>query len=195
MLPHAQCLQWVQWWASGWLGADRSWRIEEYFSPPERTLVETASQLHHLAFARRLGLSPGLPAKPDPVVLQLSEWNADARSRALSLIAEICGKDRAVELPEAERLWCRRVAKALVPGQWLPSEWAKGDPAVDGLRLLRCRLDEACWQRARLLFAKPMVEQAESAASERLPAAKLAALWEAVIWKNQQLWQMGEQAC
>lgn len=195
MLPHAQCLQWVQWWASGWLGADRSWRIEEYFSPPERTLVETASQLHHVAFARRLGLSPGLPAKPDPVVLQLSEWNADARSRALSLIAEICGKDRAVDLPEAERLWCRRVAKALVPGQWLPSEWAKGDPAVDGLRLLRCRLDEACWQRARLLFAKPMVEQVESAASESLPAAKLAALWEAVIWKNQQLWQMGEQAC
>ena len=44
-------------------------------------------------------------------------------------------------------------------------------------------------------FPKPMVEQVESAASERLPAAKLATLWEAVIWKNQQLWQTGEQAC
>lgn len=195
MIPHAECLQWVQWWASGWLGADQSWQVEDYFSPSERALLEPASHLHHVAFARRLGLSPGLPAKPDPVVLRLSEWNAETRSRALSLIAEICGKDRVVDLHEAERLWCRRVAKALLPGQWLPSEWAKGDPAVDGLRLLRCRLDGACWQRARLLFPRPMVEQVESGTPETLPAAKLAALWEAVIWKNQQLWQSGERAC
>jgi hypothetical protein len=194
MIPHAECLQWVQWWASGWLRADQSWRIDEYFSPRERALVESASQLHHAAFAQRLGLPQGLPSAPDPVVLRLSEWS-DARSRALLLIAEICGKDRVADLHEAEILWCRRVARALLPGQWLPPEWVKGDPAVDGLRLLRCRLDEACWRRARLLFAKPMVEQVESCTPQALPAGKLATLWDAVVWKNQQLWQMGERAC
>lgn len=195
MIPYAECLQWVQWWTSGWLRADESWRIDEHFSPREWALVGSASQLHHAAFAERLGLPQGLPSKPDPVVLRLSEWSAEARSRALLLIAEICGKDRAADLHEAEILWCRRVAKALLPGQWLPPEWSKGDPGVDGLRLLHCRLDGACWPRARLLFAKQMVEQVESCTPETLPVAKLATLWDAVIWKNQQLWQRGEQAC
>lgn len=195
MIPHAQCLQWVQWWASAWRQADESWHIDEHFSPRERPLLESASQLHHAAVAKRLGLPQGLPSTPEPVVLRLSEWSGEARLRALLLGAEICGKDRGVDLHEAEILWCRRVAKALLPGQWLPPEWTKDDPVVGGLRLLCCRLDKACWLRARLLFAKPLVEQVEACAPQALPAGKLAALWDAVAWKNQQLCQAGEQAC
>lgn len=195
MIPHAQALQWVHWWASGWQEADASWRIDELFAQQERALLESAGRVHHAAIARRLGLQTGLPAAPDPVVLRLSEWSGEARLRALLLIAEICGKGRASALQESEMLWCRRVAKALLPGQWLPPAWATGDAASDGLRLLRCRLDEACWRRARLLFAKPMAEAVESSPPAKLPGAKLAALWEAVVWRNQQFVQAGEQAC
>ncbi|PAU60069.1 hypothetical protein [Pseudomonas indica] len=195
MIPHADCMRWAQWWATGWTGADESWGVEACFAPWERSMIEYAAPLHHGAFARRLGLSQDLPSHPDPVVLRLIDETVEARLHALLLVAEIFGKGRVVDLPDAEAQWCRRIARALLPGSWVPPEWAGDEPRVAGLRSLYGRLDAACWKRARLLFPRPLVEQVESCEPAPLPAAKLAALWDAVIWKNRCLWERGAQAC
>ncbi|MGM3175393.1 serine kinase [Dickeya lacustris] len=178
-------LVWSRWWCYGCLQqADKSWcdgRIAE------RDMALAA--LQHAALCRRLNLPATLPPAPQPALLQLAQLNARQRERVLILIASVC-RESVYPLPEALTLWCRRLAKALRPGMWLPAALNVTPlPRQAALAILSCRFPEICGSRLQLLYpcemGYPREAQQPDMASWRdsVPLGRVSALCDAIIWK------------
>ena len=100
------------------------------------------------------------------------------------LAAEVAVRDIAMPLLAAgERAWCRRLARALMPGCW-PVAYPPGLTAESlGLAMLRAWLPTAAWARVRLHYHRALVEAGDAPTLNGIPAARLAPLWHAVIWR------------
>ncbi|MDI2591021.1 hypothetical protein NYP20_19160 [Pseudomonas sp. N3-W] len=182
-VSQAQALAWVRWWVEGARGADRDWRLGEEGVTPE--LLAWLRRHPGAWLDRHLHMTSTLPPAPNAHLLPLLGADSGQWSRVLSLVVTVCAGSEALHpgaLDRADLIWCRRLGRALQPGHWLPVQWPQGTPHIQGLRLLRAWVGEPVWQRLRLRFARPAIEEAERLAFDDLPAARLAALWQAVVW-------------
>ncbi|MEQ9917278.1 type III secretion protein [Pectobacterium aroidearum] len=192
---------WLTWWVKDCLlQADPSWwrgkvRLPE--SPQRRDWLHVnAAQLHrHFS----------LPS-PDPFaslmhvsLMQIGALDTAQRETILRLMARVCQPMRNPDRSDAEGIWCERLAKALRPGLWLPAQVTFSAPSSapspsesfatgyqDALLLLRIRYGEACWPHLRLLFPRDWPCDGDNQShipTMSVPAARLNALCDALIWK------------
>ncbi|WP_264085447.1 serine kinase [Dickeya chrysanthemi] len=173
-------LHWIQWWCYGCLRqADASWLTTVAFSEDDLALAP----VHHTAMRHRLGIVETAPPPPESALLQLGQLNAEQRRQVLALIAAVC-RETEGEQPDALAIWCRRLAKALRPGLWLPSSLAFGQRREqDALVILRSRFPASCWSRLQLLYPRDGCDGAAETPAEALPASRIASLCDAIIWK------------
>ncbi|MGE7955663.1 hypothetical protein ACQKQA_03520 [Pseudomonas sp. NPDC089530] len=178
-----QALDWVRWWVEGARQAEASWQLgAEGIAPGllARLRDESGPWLD-----QRLGMTAAWPVPPNPGLLPLLALDSRQWQRVLRLAVAVCaGSQPQVGhgLDDAERVWCRRLGRALQPGHWLPGQWRDGSVQVQGLRLMRAWVGEPVWQRLRLRFVRALVEDAERQPFAGLPGARLTALWQAVGW-------------
>ncbi|ASY77363.1 type III secretion protein [Pectobacterium polaris] len=183
-------LAWLIWWAEDCLlQADPSWwngKVTLPDAPLRRDWLHVnAVQLH-----RHFSLPSVLPPDPLASLMQMGALDTAQRETVLRLMARVCQPVRSPDRSDAEGIWCERLAKALRPGLWLPSavtfsSLSSASPAAsyqDALTLLRIRYGETCWPRLRLLFPRDG-SCACHAPTMSLPAARLNALCDALIWK------------
>ncbi|QTF08187.1 type III secretion protein [Brenneria izadpanahii] len=175
-------LDWVRWWAGQCvLQADPDWDEPRFFTPPSPRLRQFI-HANPLALGRYFDLPAQPPPAPEPSLMRLGALNADRRALVLRLMAVVCRPAEAPRDIAAEQvIWCRRLAKALRPGLWLPADCSFTDDA-DALALLRVHYGEACWPRLRLLYPRALSERSPLF-KQSLPAGRLKALCEALIWK------------
>ncbi|KHN92140.1 type III secretion protein [Pectobacterium actinidiae] len=181
-------LAWLIWWAEDCLlQADPSWwdgKVRLPDSPQRRDWLHVnAVQLH-----RHFSLSPVLPPDPLASLIQMGALDTVQRERVLRLMLRVCQPVPHLERSDAEGIWCARLAKALRPGLWLPSTitFSSSSPSTryqDVLMLLRIRYGETCWPRLRLLFPREWGTDCQTPMMP-LPAARLHALCDALIWKT-----------
>ncbi|MEM0675075.1 serine kinase [Dickeya oryzae] len=173
-------LRWNQWWCYGCLQqADPSWFDASRFDESDMALAS----VHHTAIRHRLDLEEAYPPEPQNALLQLGQLAPPARHQVLVLIAAVC-RETSGELPQALAVWCRRLAKALRPGLWLPSSLAFSQHREqDALVILRHRFPAPCWSRLPLLYPRSWRERAQELLSKDLPASRIASLCDAIIWK------------
>ncbi|MEH0876071.1 type III secretion protein [Pectobacterium cacticida] len=188
-------LAWLTWWAEDCLlQADPSWwsgKVALPVSPQRRDWLHVnAEQLH-----RHFSLPPRLPPDPQASLMQMGKLDTAQRETVLRLMARVCQPIRNPDRADAEGIWCGRLAKALRPGLWLPAgitfSASSSAPLLsessatsyqDALLLLRLRYGEACWSRLRLLYPRDWPDHHPISAAP-LPAARLNALCDALIWK------------
>ncbi|MFU9136275.1 serine kinase [Erwinia tasmaniensis] len=180
-----QAERWLQWWHQGyWQQADESWHINGFFALPAEQQQALAWQ-HPLAVAAGFDIRPALPPAPQARLLTLVSLPDACWGRLLTLLAGVCAPHRAPdELSAANRIWCRRLTKALRCESWLDE--ACFYPYTTGSLLLLHTLSPACWPRLRLRFPREWVKQVSEYPVPDLPESRLAALWDAVIWQSQQ---------
>ncbi|WP_226499274.1 hypothetical protein [Pseudomonas sp. MWU16-30322] len=178
-----QALAWVRWWVQGARQAEADW-----------ALGEQNVATHCLAFLRshsgpwldaHLGMSAEWPATPNPVLLPLLSLDREQWRRVLNLVATVCAGSQTPQPPglsQPELIWCRRLGKALQPGNWLPPTALADTAEIRGLRLLRAWVGESVWSRLRLTFARSRVVDAERVSFASLPGQRLTSLWQAVSW-------------
>ncbi|ANE77535.1 hypothetical protein [Dickeya solani] len=173
-------LRWSRWWCYGCLRqADPSWREATVFSEDEMALAP----VHHAAMRRRLGVAEALPPAPESTLLQLGQLDVEQRRQVLLLMAAVC-RETPGDLPETLAVWCRRLAKALRPGLWLPPSLAFDQQREqDALAILRCRFPQACWSRLQLLYPRDWRDGGGQPLGEVLPASRIAGLCDAIVWK------------
>ncbi|WOA51430.1 serine kinase [Dickeya solani] len=173
-------LRWSRWWCYGCLRqADPSWREAVVFSEDEMALAP----VHHAAMRRRLGVAEALPPAPESTLLQLGQLDVEQRHQVLLLMAAVC-RETPGDLPEMLAVWCRRLAKALRPGLWLPPSLAFDQQREqDALAILRSRFPQACWSRLQLLYPRDWRDDAGQPLGEALPASRIAGLCDAIVWK------------
>ncbi|WP_023639563.1 hypothetical protein [Dickeya zeae] len=173
-------LCWNQWWCYGCLQqADPNWFDASCFDESDMTLAS----VHHTAIRHRLGLVEAYPPEPQNALLQLGQLEAMARHQVLVLIAAVC-RETLGELPQALAVWCRRLAKALRPGLWLPPSLTFSQHREqDALVILHHRFPASCRSRLQLLYPRDWSERAQEPLSKDLPASRIASLCDAIIWK------------
>ncbi|MBT2375472.1 hypothetical protein [Pseudomonas fluorescens] len=184
----AQELMWVQWWIQLKQFADPSWELSRIALARKRlpsrllTFIEESAGPGMAGFVVSI---VGFPPRPHPRLWPFMFASKGEIQRVLALIVTICagqGARMREGLHPDDEVWCRRVGKALQPGQWLPQNWQVDDDDIFALRLLRAWVGNAIWERLRLQFSHPRIMQAERVIYEGLPARRLAALWQAVGW-------------
>lgn len=164
----SDALTWVQWWAFPWRSAHSDWGD---------FTQDALFRSHHASACRRLDITPCLPVPPSSTVLQLALMSTPALDRALALVDHISHNAARSPLPENEKLWCRRLYKALPP-----TALTFDDDAP--LQLLRLWVEPATWQRLRLRFPQPRVFELEkNAHTFKDSRARLDTLWQAVVWR------------
>lgn len=191
----ATALVWLTWWVKDCLlQADPSWWRGQVALPesPQRRdwLHVNAEQLH-----RHLSLPQRLPPDPLASLMHIGELDTAQRETVLRLMARVCQPIRNPDRADAEGIWCERLAKALRPGLWLPTQMtfsvSSAAPSLsessatgyqDALLLLRIRYGEVYWSRLRLLFPRDWPDH-HLISAVSLPAARLNALCDALIWK------------
>ncbi|MEE3661380.1 type III secretion protein [Brenneria sp. g21c3] len=175
-------IDWVTWWAGGCvLQAAPGWDDKHGFTPATRRL-ELFIHANPAAVCRCFDLPMQIPPEPQPSLMRIGELNVGQRTQILHLMAAVCLPSRHRREISAERqIWCRRLAKALRPGLWLP-DCCTFAHETDALMLLRARYGEACWPRLRLLYPRGLVERVADF-KHPLPAGRLNALCDALIWK------------
>ncbi|MEI7219629.1 type III secretion protein [Pectobacterium carotovorum] len=188
-------LAWLIWWAEDCLlQADPSWwhgKVRLPDSPQRRDWLHVnAEQLH-----RHFSLPSVLPPDPLASLMQIGTLDTAQRETVLRLMARVCQPVRNPDRSDAEGIWCERLAKALRPGLWLQSAVtfsvssslaSSAAGYQDALTLLRIRYGETCWPRLRLLFPRDWPGDGEhpcDTPTMSLPAARLNALCDALIWK------------
>lgn len=184
----AQELMWVRWWVQLREFADPSWPLSRIELARERLPSRLLIFLEQNPAPGMASFVVSIIGFPPPLDPQLSPFFWGGKSevrRVLTLIATICagqGTRRREGLHPDDEIWCRRVAKALQPGQWLPQSWQVDDDDILVLRLLRAWVGEVLWKRLRLQFCHSNIIQAERVMYEGLPTHRLSALWRAVGW-------------
>ncbi|WKV50829.1 serine kinase [Dickeya fangzhongdai] len=180
MADDNDALRWSRWWCYVCLRqADPSWREAAVFSESEMALAP----VHHAAMRRCFGVAEAFPPAPESTLLQLGQLEVGRRRQVLQLMAAVC-RETPGDLPEALAVWCRRLAKALRPGLWLPPSLTFDQHRErDALIVLRCRFPPACWSRLQLLYPRDWRDGAGQPLGEALPASRIASLCDAIIWK------------
>nr|WP_113865240.1 type III secretion protein [Brenneria salicis]NMN91774.1 hypothetical protein [Brenneria salicis ATCC 15712 = DSM 30166]RBP65841.1 hypothetical protein DES54_104106 [Brenneria salicis ATCC 15712 = DSM 30166]RLM31875.1 hypothetical protein BHG07_03490 [Brenneria salicis ATCC 15712 = DSM 30166] len=176
-------LDWLTWWASGCVSqADDSWGAEALFAAlPQRKQAFMHANIPLLS--RHFDLPMQLPPEPNSSLMQIGTLSAFQREQVLNLMAAVCQPQAPFAILTDDQItWCRRLAKALRPGLWLPPHLMFADRHADALTLLRARYGEACWPRLRLLFPQSWVTRSREPDGV-LPAGRLTALCDALIWK------------
>ncbi|UCZ75058.1 serine kinase [Dickeya zeae] len=173
-------LRWNQWWCYGCLQqADPSWFDASCFDESDMALAS----VHHTAIRHHLGLAEAYPPEPQNALLQLGQLEAMARHQVLVLIATVC-REASGELPQALAVWCRRLAKALRPGLWLPPSLTFAQHREqDALVILHHRFPASCRGRLQLLYPRDWRDCAQEQLSKDLPASRITSLCDAIIWK------------
>lgn len=186
---------WLTWWVKDCLvQADPSWwcgKVKLPESPQYRDWLHVnAAQFH-----RYFSLSRLPPQEPLASLMHLGELNTTQREMVLRLMTRVCQPRRNLDRSDAEGIWCERLAKALRPGLWLPTQVTFSTSSLsmssatgyqDALLLLRLRYGETCWPRLRLLFPHNWPHNGENQCrvpTISAPAARLNALCDALIWK------------
>ncbi|WLG88023.1 hypothetical protein [Pseudomonas cucumis] len=175
-------LDWLRWWAYGWSHAHPSWCLQARIGL-DAELWTTVGQIRYSWLSHKLDVM-ALPAqKPRPALWRLLQLAPEGRQRALDLAVAICGGgESGPTLDDAGHTWCRRMAKALQPGYWMPEGWRHYPPEVAGLLLLKAWVAEPCWEKLRLGFPRTAVEAVERITLPAMPLSRLDAMWEAVSW-------------
>lgn len=182
-MTHDQsCLDWVRWWAGLCiLQAAPDWD-EQHFFTPQIPRLRQFIHVNPAEVGRYFDLPAQLPPEPEPSLMRLGALSADGRAQVLRLMAVVCRPAGTTPEISAEQvIWCRRLAKALRPGLWLPASCSFSD-AADALSLLRVRYGELCWPRLRLLYPRALTDRCPLC-KQSLPAGRLKALCDALIWK------------
>lgn len=180
-------LSWLIWWVEDCLlQADVSW-WDGKGAQPEPPLHRDEVHVNAVRFNRHFSLPLMLPPEPSASLMQIGALDSVQRETVLRLITRVCQPGRRPNHADAESIWCERLAKALRPGLWLPSSMtfsASSLPVcyLDALMLLRIRYGETCWPRLRLLFPRTWGND-DHTPTMSLPAARLNALCDALIWK------------
>ncbi|MFP8968065.1 hypothetical protein ACKC9G_15900 [Pokkaliibacter sp. CJK22405] len=170
-------LLWLVLWQTPWKVADNTWRRSLTNDVPERALM----LLDPAALRARQSLA-GLPPKPADTLLALVNFSPEQQLKALHIVAEVVERGAGGhDLDHETRLWCRRLAKAMMPGQWVYREREDAPGELIGLGLLRQWLTVSSWSRVRYLYRKPWVDEVEHWGGDA-PPRKLNQLWNAVIW-------------
>lgn len=176
--------QWITWWCSGWRQhMHSSWPLPVALQLDHRLLA-----LLELTHRHWLDSLYGIVPTPIPapkmgitilIALQPAQWH-----RLLQLVYCICAGHKTFSLEyltSQDKQWCRRVAKGLKPGLWLPASFLSLDPITMAILLLRDWLGPAVWTRMRFCFGREKVEEVETISSSVITEKILNPLWQAVI--------------
>lgn len=175
-------LAWIHWWRNGWRKRRHlSWPLPTELLSFAYPLTESASRE---TTDRFFGIAPVPAPYPAAGLITLIKLPQEKWSYLFKLCFSIC----AVGLPPPyflanidDEKWCRRVAKGLKPGLWLPPYFACPEPDIYGIWLLRCWSIEPVWLRMRFCLDKNKVEAAEHPVVESPPLKRLSTLLQAVI--------------
>ncbi|RWR00994.1 hypothetical protein ED28_16220 [[Pantoea] beijingensis] len=182
---------WVVWWTEGyWQQVEESWHSLAFFHQPQ-SLISRLLAMNPQLIAGQLGIDTRLPTAPHGLTRALLALSAEQRTVALRLTAGIGSfypADAAAPPLDEEMLqWCKRIARALRPGVWLPEDltlpWQ-----ITSLMLLRHALPQGCWQRVRFLFPSAWVVASEEIRDDEwakniMLINKLSPLWQAAFWR------------
>lgn len=169
---------WLHWWACAWLQAAPDWTPAPLAGIGRQRLAGLARS-QHVALSRAYGIQPCAAPKPRLALLELIRADAQRRELTFTLVAALCAPQADFALTAEQRVWCRSIAKALRPGQWLVG-------GQDPLALLRTWAGPAAWQRLRLSLPRTRVISLEQNPAPRAPATKLDALWGGALWRSAQ---------
>lgn len=169
--------RWLSWWCQAWQWADEGW-LQVTAVEPDIGLWPALMRSRHQDFMVALGIQPETPPVVIADILHWGSLSPLQRDRALALAACICCFPgvTGTRLLVAEADWCRQVAKALRPGQWI------GPLYLDVRLLLGAWLGESYWPRIRLYWPPDQVGTLVMP-TLALPTHKLEALWCAVFWR------------
>lgn len=177
--------EWVKWWRNGWR-QDRhcSWPSPVELRSP--ALRHAFCEYHHRRWIDRFfGVAPAAIPWPATGYITLITWTESEWQRLFRLCFSVCcGRvlPRQCVLSDQDAQWCRRLAKGLKPGWWLPpAVLTSRDPDLAAMLLLRCWTGEAVWLRMRFRLPKDKVERLPQAPAEPVAAKQLSALWQALI--------------
>ncbi|MBV4464946.1 hypothetical protein AB7M29_004867 [Pseudomonas sp. F-14 TE3623] len=180
----SQSLYWVRWWAQGWCDTHAGWQLPAEPQLP-LPMLELLRKTRGAWLDRRLGFMTSIPPPPPIALLPLLPLAPEQWQYVFNLVVTVCGGS-VVRSPnlvaEPDHIWCRRLGKALQPGQWLPATWRECRAEAVGLALLRAWVGERVWGKLRLRFLRFDVEEAERMTCDTIPHVKLTALWQAVAW-------------
>ncbi|MBJ7220888.1 MULTISPECIES: type III secretion protein [unclassified Brenneria] len=174
----------LTWWVGGCvLQSDASWNSRAFF-PPDMGDASAWIHVNAQQVCRHFHLPLSLPQAPVFSLMHIGRLSASQRKQILRLMALVCQPPRPAQaVTEEQGKWCRRLAKALRPGLWLPDDLTFiDDDYADTLTLLRACYGERCWPRLRLLFPRPWTTGCRLLANP-LPGARLNTLCDALIWK------------
>ncbi|MCE8032131.1 hypothetical protein [Halomonas sp. MCCC 1A11057] len=176
-------IEWLRFWQCPWVGMDVSWR-DTLRPGTDHGLEDAWQSMPPTLLRRRLYLEEEVPPMPGEALLHWHALSPQERVRVLRLAAEVAVRDIATPLLAAEeRAWCRRLARALMPGNW-PVAYPPGLTAEPlGLAMLRKWLPAAAWARVRLHYHRALVEAGDAPTLDGIPAARLDQLWHAVLWR------------
>ena len=177
-------LEWVHWWRDNW----RHQRHCSWPLPPElqsTTLYHLFSELNlRKQIDSFFGVEPVITPYPLAGFATLIKSDVQQWHQLFQLSFSVCSghlMPRNSFLSASDEQWCRRVAKGLKPGLWIPSSVMLPDPGIMGILLLRSWTGVTVWSRMRFCLAKREVEEAEQLITEKIPSKPLSALWQAVI--------------
>lgn len=175
-----QALAWAHWWVQGARQAHVSWCLND-----SGVTAALRDRLGDQWVDRLQDITGVLPPSPNSSLITLLQLDEAHWLRLLMLVSAICAGSQlrnTTGLEPSDLNWCLRLAKALQPGCWLPSQWQQGSPFAGSLRLLRSWVGDSVWQRLRLRFARDAIVEADEVFLDSLPALRLEALWHASTW-------------
>ncbi|MFL1544106.1 type III secretion protein [Pseudomonas sp. O39] len=162
---------WAQWWALPWEASHADWRVLDQKS------VDALCRAQHTRISKLLGIEPCLPPPPHTTVLRLALASTEQLNQMLALLGNTCHRPLDGTVSDIHHLWCLRLSKALSPEALL-------QPDDDPLQLLRAWVPPAIWQRLRLRFSRPRVQQMEATSHSLEDAhSRLDTLWQAIVWR------------
>jgi hypothetical protein len=164
-------LAWAQWWARPWMSSHDDWRTPDKYPAINMLCISGASVAYPVE-----GVTPSLPPAPNSTVLRLALASTQQLDFVLALIENTCNPMAMLQLEDNHDIWCRRLAKALLPHMLSPGE--------DPLQLLRIWVETPVWQRLRFLFPyQRIIDLEKSPPSYQIEMGRLDTLWQAVVWR------------
>lgn len=169
--PMSEHRAWAQWWALPWEASHADWRVLDQDS------VDALRRAQHARISKLLGIAPCLPPPPHTSVLRLALASTEQLNQMLALLGNTCHRPIDGPVSDIHHQWCLRLSKALSPEALL-------QPEDDPLQLLRAWVSPAIWQRLRLRFSRPRVQQMEATSYSLEDAhSRLDTLWQAIVWR------------
>lgn len=182
-----QQIAWLRFWYAPWRDMAPSWKTWLCDTSALRADDWSESLMRSVAphqLRQRFGIEWNEAPTPDPT---LSLWlcsEASQKHRACHLAGEMIQRGSAqAQLTPEDIEWCRHIAKALRPANWMTQSVLSLPSHCLGLWLFKQWVDDGFWQRSQLLFPRQWSLALEPYPNTPLPVNRLKPLWHSIVWR------------